>query len=153
MDETGRIVEQLRCSFYKGAWHGPSLLESLEGVKARQASKHPVPNAHSIWELVLHSTTWIKAVEKTLAELIYTAVTDESNWPKITATDEVSWQKAVAELKKAHRKLEKYISQLKDPALEKIPANTNSTVYRLLHGVIQHNIYHAGQISLLKKAK
>lgn len=151
MSEIQRISEQLKYSFYEGAWHGPALLETLEGVTAKQAFLHPIPNAHSICELVLHATTWIKAVERAISEMSYTRVENDANWPGISQKTEADWEKAVDSLKKAHKKLEKLVSTLKDAALEKVPANTSSTVYRLLHGVIQHNIYHAGQIAILKK--
>ena len=153
MSEIERMSEQLKCSFYKGAWHGPSLLEALEGVTAKQALKRPIANAHTIWELVLHAAVWIKAVDKTIADMEYTQVTAEMNWPNINDQSEDSWNDAIAALKRTHKKLERHLSTLKDAALEKIPANTNSTIYRLLHGVIQHNTYHAGQISILNKAK
>lgn len=153
MSEIQRISEQLKCSFYKGAWHGPSLLESLEGVSAKQALLHPLPNAHSIWELVLHATVWIKAVEKTISEMSYAQVENDANWPGISQKSEADWEKTLDTLKRSHKKLEKLVSTLKDAALEKVPANTRSTIYRLLYGVIQHNIYHAGQISILKKGK
>ncbi|HEX2897040.1 MAG TPA: DinB family protein [candidate division Zixibacteria bacterium] len=153
MSEIQRISEQLKCSFNKGAWHGPALLETLDDVTYKQALSHPVSKAHSIWELVLHAAAWIKAVEKTISEMSYTQVENDANWPEINQKTEDDWKKAVDSLKKAHKKLEKLVSTLKDAALERVPANTSSTVYRLLHGVIQHNIYHAGQIAILKKKK
>ena len=153
MSEIKRISEQLKSSFYKGAWHGPALLEALDGVTAKQAYLHPISEAHSIWELVLHATTWVKAVEKAISEMSYTQVENDANWPNVNQKTEAAWEKAVDSLKKAHKKLEKLVSTSKDAALEKVPANTSSTVYRLLHGVIHHNIYHAGQIAILKKGK
>lgn len=153
MTEIERISEQLKCSFYKGAWHGPALLEALDGVSAHQAVRKPIADAHSIWELVLHATTWIKSVDKTILNMEYTQVTDEINWPNISDQSESSWAATLDSLKMVHKKLEKHVSTLKDVALEKVPANTTSTVYRLLQGVIQHNIYHAGQIAILKKGK
>jgi len=153
MSEIERISEQLKCSFYKGAWHGPSLLEALENVTAKQAAKRPIPQAHTIWELVLHAAAWIKAVDKTITAMEYTQISDEANWPTISDQSESSWNDTLDSLNKSHKKLEKHVLTLKDAALEKIPANTSSSIYRLLHGVIQHNIYHAGQIAILKKQK
>ena len=153
MTEIERISEQLSRSFYKEAWHGPALLEVLNGVTAKQAARRPIVNAHSIWELVLHSTTWIKAVDKTILEMKYTQVTDKANWPAISDKSESSWNKALSSLKKSHKKLEKHVLGLKNSALEKKAINTSSTISRLLYGVIQHSIYHAGQIAILKKSK
>jgi len=153
MSETKRISEQLQSSFYKGAWHGPSVMEALDGVSAKQAATRSIPNAHTIWELVLHTTTWIREVNKMIAEMSYVQVPEDINFPNVTDESEASWNKAVESLKRTYQKFEKHVATLKDPALEKIPDNTSSTFYRLIHGVIQHNIYHAGQIVLLKKFK
>ena len=153
MTEIERISEQLSRSFYKEAWYGPALLEVLRGVTARQAAKRPIADAHSIWELVLHTITWIKAVDKTITEMKYTQVTDASNWPTISDKSESSWRQALNLLKKSHKKLEKRVLSLKNAALAKKAVNTNSTISRLLYGIIQHNIYHAGQIAILKKSK
>lgn len=153
MTEIERISQQLKLSFYKDAWHGPALLEVLKGVTARQAAQRPIADAHTIWELVLHSTTWIKAVDKTITEMEYTQVTDAANWPAVRDQSELSWNKALDSLKKSHKKLEKHVQTLKNAELKKKAANTNSTIDRLLYGIIQHDIYHAGQIAILKKSK
>ena len=153
MTEIEKISEQLKRSFYKDAWHGPALLEVLKNVTASQAAKRPMDDAHTIWELVLHSTTWIKAVDKTITEMEYTQVSDTANWPTIIDKSEASWKQALDSLKKSHKKLEKHVLGLKNAALAKKAINTNSTISRLLYGVIQHDIYHAGQIAILKKSK
>jgi len=153
MIEIERISELLKHTFYQDAWHGPALLEVLKGVTARQAAKRPMADAHTIWELVLHSTTWIKAVDKTIIEMKYTQVTDAANWPVVTDKSESSWNKALGSLKKSHKKLEKHVHGLKNSALEKRAVNTSSPISRLLYGVVHHNIYHAGQIAILKKSK
>ncbi len=153
MTETGKIHDMLCRSFYKDAWHGPAFLEVLKDVTAKQAAKKPIANAHSIWELVLHSITWIKAVDKTITEMKYTQVTAAANWPAISDKSELSWKHAVDSLKKSHKKLEKHVLVLKRKDLERKAVNTSSTISRLLYGIIQHNIYHAGQIAILKKTK
>ncbi len=152
MTETKTIHELLCRSFYRDAWHGPALLEVLQGVTAEQAAKRPMANAHSIWELVLHSTTWIKAVDKTITEMKYTQVTDSANWPAITSKSKASWSHALDALKNSHKKLEKHVLALKRTAFQKKAVNTSATISRLLFGIIQHNTYHAGQIAILKKS-
>lgn len=153
MTEIKRISEQLKCSFYKDAWHGPALLEVLTGVTAKQAAKRPIAKAHSIWELVLHSTTWVKAVDKTITEMVYTQVTDSANWPAVKDKSEASWKRTLDSLKKSHKKLERHVLGFKNAALAKKAGNTSSPFSRLLYGIILHNIYHAGQIAILKKSK
>ena len=85
--------------------------------------------------------------------MAYTQVTDAANWPKVSDKSELSWNNALNSLKASHKKLEKRVLSLKNAALEKKAVNTNSTASRLLYGIIQHNIYHAGQIAILKKSK
>ena len=58
MKELERIKDQFQRAFNGQAWHGPSLLSLLAGVTAEQAAAHPVPGAHSIWELTLHIAAW-----------------------------------------------------------------------------------------------
>lgn len=73
----------------------------------------------------------------------------ETTWPAITDASATAWQKARAELKKANRALVRAVKQLDDSILEKKPVRVRGPFYLMLHGTIQHNVYHAGQISLL----
>ncbi len=85
MNEIERIEQQLKLAFEGGAWHGPGVLETLEGVTAKQAAAHPVAGAHSIWELVVHIAAWEDACRRRLggdrAEL-----STAEDWPPITDT-------------------------------------------------------------------
>jgi uncharacterized damage-inducible protein DinB len=67
MNDLDLIKDQLEKAFYGGAWHGPSVLESLENISAEQAASKPVRNAHSIWEIVLHINTWQQCTQKRLS--------------------------------------------------------------------------------------
>lgn len=151
MNEVERIVDQFRRAFDGEAWHGPGVLELLQGVGATQAAAHPVPNAHSIWELTLHIAAWENACRRRL-EGDRAQLSEQEDWPAINDTSEESWQAALSKLKQVHNDLLEKISQLDEKQLDQpILAGLTST-YGTLHGVVQHDLYHAGQIAVLKKA-
>jgi len=149
--ERDRIVDQLERAFEGEAWHGPSVLESLEGVTWKQALEKPIPGAHSIWELALHITAWEDIVRRRLLGET-PDVTSEVDWPKVEDKSKEGWAATIQKLKAGHAQLRKVAAQVEDQELDARPTPKASTRYVLLHGIVQHDIYHAGQISLLKKA-
>ena len=152
MSETARIAEQIRRAFDGEAWHGDSVLEILEGVDATTAAAKPIANAHSIWELLLHVAAWDDAIRRRLfsAELITLA--DEQNFPAVRDTSAAAWEQAVQQSVHAHRQLVKAVEELPDSRLtERVPGK-DYDVRMMLNGIVQHELYHAGQIALLKKA-
>jgi uncharacterized damage-inducible protein DinB len=151
MREVERIVDQLNRAFSGNAWHGPAVLQTLEGVTAKQAAAHPIDEAHSIWELALHIEAWARAGRRRL-QGDRAQLSDVENFPPVTGTEEVAWKQAQESIKQAHDELASAISQLHDSRLEEPIIEGMSSVYVTLHGVIQHSLYHAGQIAILKKA-
>ena len=153
MAETARIADQLHRAFSGEAWHGDSLLEILDGVTAAQASAHPVPHAHSIWELVLHITAWDGAVLRRMGgEAV--ELSPEQNFPPARDTGETAWRKAVEHARHVHEELVRAVAQFPDARLgDRVPGKQGAhyNFYYMLHGVVQHELYHAGQIALLKK--
>ena len=150
MSETVRIADQLRRAFRGEAWHGHSLFEILDGVTAAQATARPIKNAHSIWELVLHIGAWDGAVRRRLGGEVL-ALSDEQNFPPVTDTSEPAWRRTLAHVKQVHDELMAAVSALPDSRLgERLPGEDHD-IYQKLHGVVQHELYHAGQIALLKK--
>ena len=155
MTEVERILDQFRRAFEGEAWHGPAVLPLLNGISAVEASAHPIPHAHSIWELVLHISAWERACMRRLeGDRAY--LSDDEDWQSVKETTEEAWQKTKQELIDNHRQLLEVIgsldqSRLDQPIIED-PATPFSSVYVTLHGGVQHDLYHAGQIALLKKA-
>ena len=151
MTETERIVDQLKRAFLGEAWHGPAVMEILEGVAAEQATARPINGGHSIWELALHIEAWLRACRIRLrgdrAQL-----TDAKDWPALVGTDEQAWKQTCQSIRQAHDELRSAILLLDDSQLEHPIIEVMSSVYVTLHGVIQHSLYHAGQIAILKKA-
>ena len=155
ISEVDRIRDQFRRAFDGEAWHGPAVLALLEGVTAQQAAAHPIPGAHSIWELTLHIAAWERAILRRLqgdpAQL-----SDEEDWRPINDKSDEAWENTKKYLIDTHRELLEAIAKLDESRLNE-PIITNastpfSTVYVTLHGGVQHDLYHAGQIAVVKKA-
>lgn len=153
MSETTRIADQLRRAFGGEAWHGDSVLEILDSVTAAQAAARPIKQAHSIWELVLHIAAWDSAVRRRLGDEAL-ALSNEQNFPPVTDTSESAWRSTLVRVRQVHDELVAAVASFPDSRLdEKVPGKDPDydTFYYMLHGVAQHELYHAGQIALLKK--
>lgn len=151
MTETHRINSQLKRAHEGEAWHGPSLRELLADVSHTQAARKPVPDAHGIWELVEHIIAWEEIVRRRLAGEVVTEVPDEINFPAINDASAPAWQATLQRLAAGNQALRDGIKECDDARLEEIVPGMGYTNYFMLHGVIQHTLYHAGQIALLKK--
>jgi uncharacterized damage-inducible protein DinB len=158
--EATRIADQLRRAFDGEAWHGDSLFQILETVSAAQATARPIAGAHTIWELVLHIAAWDGAVLRRLNGAVV-VLSDAENFPPVTDTidadtSDAAWRKAQAETRRVHEELINTVAGLPDSRLDdlvpgKEKEGAHYTLYYMLHGLIQHELYHAGQIALLKK--
>lgn len=150
--ETHRLADQLERAVRGGAWHGPALAESLIGVDAATAAARPIPNAHTIWEIVLHAAAWADIARRRMAGEAADRVPMEEDWPPIPDTSEEAWRAAQHTLDEAHRKLHADLLALPDECLDDCVVGSDPTVRGLLLGLLQHHTYHAGQIVILKKA-
>jgi uncharacterized damage-inducible protein DinB len=151
VSEIKRIQSQLRRAYEGPAWHGPSIKELLSDVNAEKAAARPVAGAHSIWELVLHISAWEDGARRRLsgdrAEL-----STEEDWPPVKDTDDAAWRKTLEALETSNRRLREALDTVDEARLNEPILEGMSSVYATLHGVVQHGLYHAGQIALLKKA-
>jgi uncharacterized damage-inducible protein DinB len=153
MSEATRIADQLRRAFAGEAWHGDSVFEILNGVTAAQAATHPIKNAHSVWELVLHIAAWDGAVLRRMGGVAVT-LSDAENFPEVKDASNAAWRGALAQVRRVHEDLVKTVAALPDSRLDEVvpgKEGAHYTFYYMLHGVVQHELYHAGQIALLKK--
>lgn len=151
MNQVEFIADQLQRSYNGDAWHGPPLQAVLAGVTAQQALAHPIAGAHSIWELALHIAAWMSAGRRRLAG-DPAQLTPEQDWPRIDGGSENAWQQTLAALEQEHNQLQAAIRALPEASLDNpAPGKKHSQAFSL-HGVVQHNLYHAGQIAVLKKA-
>ena len=155
MSELDRISDQFRRAFDGEAWHGPSVLALLKEVTAEQAAAHPIRGAHSIWELTQHIRAWESACLRRLngdpAQL-----PDQEDWVPLNDFSEEAWERTKQQLIDTHQKLLDAISTVDESRLDQPiiddPQIKFSSVYVTLHGGVQHDLYHAGQIAILKKA-
>lgn len=145
--EVDHIFRMLQRTFSKNAWHGPSVLEVLEGITVDQ-SKLRLPESHSIIELVAHMTSWRVFVIKKLAGDTDYTVADTMNFPI-----DADWPRVLANLRESQTMLLEMVQKLDDSKLAEIVPHGSYTYsfYTLLHGIIHHDLYHTGQIALLKK--
>jgi uncharacterized damage-inducible protein DinB len=133
-------------------WHGPSLSQLLEGVTYEEAAHRPAMSVHSIWELVLHVITWVDVPLERLGGSARKDVATDEDWPLPSTTpSEEAWQAAVTRLRERHRALTAIVREMTDDQLDAMVVGHEYTVREMLHGVVEHGIYHGGQIALLKK--
>lgn len=157
MSETGRMADQLERTWRGEAWHGPGLDELTHDVAAKRAAAHHIGDAHSIWEIVLHCTAWIEEVARRL-DGDDPGAPAAGDWPPVGEVSEARWADARQALGSAvlalagkirrfdEARLGERVGSVLDPAM-----GTGQTYYVMLHGVVQHNLYHAGQVALLRK--
>jgi uncharacterized damage-inducible protein DinB len=151
MSETQRIIDQMDRAMNGEAWHGPHLEELLQDVSAAQAAQHPVDGAHSIWELVNHIAAWnLILASRSVGTTV--DVTPEQDWPPVTDTSAAGWKKTLEDLREARAKLRGNVEKMNDAQLDNIAPGKDHSLYVMLHGGVQHDLYHAGQIAILKKA-
>lgn len=152
MTDSERITDQLRRAVEGGAWHGPSVRELLAGVDAAAAAARPLSHAHSLWEILLHMTVWLEVVRRRLIEGRAIQPPPEEDWPAPGEPTEEAWQALVERHERAYRDLAGFVSRLDDEDLEERVAGKDYDASIMLYGIVQHELYHAGQIALLKKA-
>jgi uncharacterized damage-inducible protein DinB len=156
--EIGRIVDELEREHDGDPWHGTPLSAILQGIQPARAASRPIPAGHSIWELVLHMTSWKKETARRLRGAV-ACMPVEGDWPEVGPATDARWREALDALEAAQGDLIAAVKALPESKLYEPtndtrsgPLGTGVSHYVLLHGIVQHDVYHAGQIALLKKA-
>jgi len=152
VSEAARIADQLRRAFYGSAWHGPALVELLKDVDATTAAAKPLPGVHSIWELVLHVSAWDGVGFERLAGH-KCQPSGAQNFPPVPQPTEREWRQAVKLARGKHDSLVSTVAGLSDQRLRETVPGKRYDFYHMLQGIAQHELYHAGQIAILKKAQ
>src|SRR5579871_685100 len=151
MSEMERIRDQFERGWDGDAWHGTPLWTMLQGVTAEQAHARPIAGAHTIAEIVQHLAYWRWAtVERIEGQLV--SPSHDEQWPPVQDTGEAAWKEALALLQARQQVLMQKLGKLSDGQLTNPIAGRDYDVYVQLHGTLQHDIYHAGQIALLQRA-
>jgi uncharacterized damage-inducible protein DinB len=150
MSEMKLIADQLNRAFDGEAWHGPALMEVLDGIDVKTAAAHPIADAHSIWELVLHLTTWERVISRRIqGETLMPP--DEENFPQVQQPTETEWRQVLKNLRTAHADLIQLVSNMNEARLNNRVPGKDYDMRFMLAGAVQHAAYHGGQIALLKK--
>jgi uncharacterized damage-inducible protein DinB len=154
------IRDELSRAYDGDPWHGSSVVKILEGLSAADAHVHPIPGAHSIWELVLHMTAWTGEVRRRL-EGGKPGEPPEGDWPAPPrAPDDREWSDAASRLRTAHHALLETLDRTPAAQLPRVvdtekrdPAQGTGVTHEImLHGLAQHHAYHSGQVAILKRA-
>jgi uncharacterized damage-inducible protein DinB len=143
--EMERIVRQLEKTFQGHPWHGPSITQTLEGLTEQQ-SQQRIGKGHSILELVLHMIAWRTFVCERLEGNDVADVAEDLNFP----TDG-RWPQAWQLLQQSQHRLLSAVQKFPIEKLDELVPNRRYTYYTMLHGVLQHDIYHLGQMVYLIK--
>lgn len=151
--ETIRIAEIYQNVYNGEPWSGSSLTEILKGVTPEQAYSRKAPGCHTIWEIVLHIIAWRKFTLKKLQNdsTFDIPLNSDSDWPPVKGSYESSWINTLNELELIQYQLVALIEIMDEYKLDELVPGKKYTFYHLLHGLIQHDLYHVAQISLLKK--
>jgi uncharacterized damage-inducible protein DinB len=155
--EIERIQDQIR-RVYEGdpchqgeAWHGTPVRHVLAGVPASVAIKRVVPSVHTIWELVLHMTVWRRVVVRRIGGEAVVNLAPQEDWPRREDETDAAWQSVLGELDESQNRLLDTVGAMTDAQLRDAVPGHDYSFYVMLHGISQHDIYHAGQIALIKK--
>jgi uncharacterized damage-inducible protein DinB len=147
------LAEQLQLSAEGPSWHGPSLREALDGVTAVAAAAHPIAGAHSIWELVLHISAGHHLVLRRL-DGDERNLAPEEDWPPQPEATQAAWRRDVEELFALNRQLREAVRTFPEERLHlPLVSEPPYTAFTQFAGLPQHDLYHAGQIVLLRRAQ
>lgn len=157
MKQTQLLADELYNAVFGDPWHGSSIKKILEGITADQALKRPVPNSHSIIEILLHMWAWTEEVNNRLSG----GIPDEpvmGDWPKLSDFQKLSWAELKKQFFSESQIIINTIKNFPEERLDEIvgkersaPLGTGVSFASMILGLIQHNAYHSAQISLLKK--
>lgn len=151
MPEIDRTLNRYDQVLRGAAWHGDPMWQILEGISAETAAARPVPEAHTIWEIVMHMIFWEEVATERLAGR-RAGLVEERNFPPMPEHTDEAWSKTLDQLRASNRRFREALAQLDAAKLDDLSAAGKRTIYDEAHGLIEHHIYHLGQIALLKKA-
>ncbi|HEU5305031.1 MAG TPA: DinB family protein [Gemmatimonadales bacterium] len=147
------LLEVMDQAFDQKAWHGTTLRGSLRGVTPDEAQWRPAPGRHNIWELALHAAYWKYAVRRRLAgEAMGSFDRKPSNWPEVPQPADLrAWRRDVALLEAEHRKLRDVVRAMPPVRLDQRSPKGVWRNVEEIHGIAAHDLYHTGQIQLIKR--
>ena len=152
MSEATTISAMLKSTSHGPAWHGSSVMEVLEGVSVSQATQKPLPGAHGIWEILLHMIAWQEYTLNVANGADGAALQGDADWPPLPAKHaEDEWETAQRHFEGGGQEIRELIMHFDDAKMHETVRGREFPMKVLLHGIVHHNLYHCGQIALLKK--
>jgi len=151
MPEIDRLLAHYDQVLNGDAWHGDAMWQILHGISPKAAAARPLPTAHTIWEIVTHMIFWEDVAARRLAGE-RAGLVEERNFPPMPAATEENWHRVLDELRASNRSFREALARFDAAKLGDLSAAGKRTFYDEANGVIEHHIYHLGQIALLKKA-
>lgn len=140
----------LQNTYNGAAWHGASIMEILDKISVDQAFQS-TEHIHRICELVQHIIAWRTFAIKRLHGDHHFEVSQKENWKEFTVQDEQAWESIKSDLANSQNDLIKALQNMNDEVLDEEVDGKAYNYYTLIHGVIQHDLYHLGEIALLAK--
>ena len=152
-NELSLLLQMLDEAYEKKTWHGPNLRGSLRGLSAKEAAWRPGTNRHNIWEIAVHCAYWKYTVRRRLlGEKRGSFPLKGSNWfARMDALDDDSWKSDMQLLVECHRSMRDAVASFPESKLYVKTPNSKYTNVAVISGIANHDIYHAGQIQLLKR--
>ncbi len=155
--EITTILEMIDQAFDRRSWHGTNLKGSIKGMQAKDAAWRPAPGRHNIWELVVHAAYWKYIVRRRLlAEAKGSFPLKGSNWierPISGYATEEAWKADVRLLIATHKSLREGVAALSPTKLHQTPPDSKVSNFEMVVGIAAHDLYHAGQIQLIKRLR
>ncbi|MRX37975.1 DUF1572 domain-containing protein [Flavobacterium sp. LC2016-23] len=150
MSENKRISNLYQSIYNGNPWLEVTLAHTLENITAEQAYRKVNPNLNTIWEIVNHLIQWRRNIlRRVQGETVLTP--DHNYFVPVLDSSEAAWEQSLQSLAKSQELWNAFFEDFNDSDLEKIYINNNHTYYEHIHGIIQHDVYHLGQIVILKK--
>ncbi|OXA93092.1 DinB family protein [Flavobacterium hercynium] len=150
MTESKRISNLYQSIYNGNPWLEVNLTDTLDEVTAAQAYTKVNPNLNTIWEIVNHLIQWRRNILKRLQGEVITTP-DHNYFVPVLDSSEAAWEQSLQSLAKSQESWNDFFTDFNDEDLQKIYAANNHTFYEHIQGIIQHDVYHLGQIVILKK--
>jgi uncharacterized damage-inducible protein DinB len=150
MSEITRILNHYDAVLNGSPWHGDPIWQILDGISAETATARPLNGSHTIWEIVMHMTFWEGVGTQRLAGQ-RAGLVEELNFPAMPAPTSQNWEQTLDQFRASNQQFRAALAKLDPARLDDLSAAGKRTYYDEAHGVIEHDIYHAGQIALLRK--
>lgn len=150
MKETERIASLFEKLFQGEPWIDVTIQGTLSGISADQASKRPIPNCNTIWEIVNHLIEWKENVLQRLQGQLMVTPANNYIFP-IEDSSDLAWRQTLARFESVHRKWLDYLKHAEAESFQSIYPPNQMTYFEHIMGILQHDAYHLGQIVILAK--